>query len=48
MTKGDILMLDFADNFEQEFIHQGAGRRAIGQTLDIGIAVLKKFGLEVS
>jgi len=48
MTKGDILMLDFADNFEQEFIHQGTGRRAIGQTLDIGIAVLKKFGLEVS
>jgi V/A-type H+-transporting ATPase subunit B len=47
MTKGDILMLDFADSFEEKFVGQGKARRTVQETLDAGIALIKKFGLEV-
>ncbi len=47
MTKGDILMLDFADAFEKEFIGQGDARRTVSETLDAGLALMKKFGLDV-
>jgi len=43
MTKEDTQMLDFADAFEREFIHQGDARRMMGETLDIGIALAEKF-----
>jgi vacuolar-type H+-ATPase subunit B/Vma2 len=39
-------MLDFAEAFERDFVHQGEGRRSIEETLDAGIAVLKRHGLE--
>ena len=34
MTEGDRLMLDFADAFERELVHQGMVRRNIHETLD--------------
>ena len=46
MTKGDILMLDFADTFESEFINQGTFRRSIDETLNIGLDLMKRFSLE--
>lgn len=46
MTESDKLMLDFADIFEREFVHQGMTRRDIFETLDGGMGLLKKFGLE--
>jgi V/A-type H+-transporting ATPase subunit B len=45
MTSEDRQMLDFADSFEREFIHQGTVRRTVGETLDIGLSLLKRFGL---
>jgi len=47
MTKADILMLDFADAFEHDFVGQGTTRRTVQETLDAGLALMKKFGLEV-
>jgi V/A-type H+-transporting ATPase subunit B len=46
MTKVDIMMLDFADAFEHDFVGQGMTRRTVQDTLDAGIALMKKFGLE--
>ncbi len=46
MTKKDSVMLDFADAFEREFVHQGKTRRSIFETLDIGLNLLKRFALE--
>lgn len=45
MTEEDRKMLDFADKFESEFIHQGQEKRTITQTLDMGAKLLKDFGL---
>jgi V/A-type H+-transporting ATPase subunit B len=47
MTKSDILMLDFADAFEKEFVGQGMTRRTVAETLDAGLELMKKFSLEV-
>jgi len=47
MTKADILMLDFADDFEKEFVGQAGTRRTVAETLDAGLALMKKFSLEV-
>jgi V/A-type H+-transporting ATPase subunit B len=38
-------MLDFAEAFEREIVHQGDARRGIGETLDLSLALLRKFGL---
>ena len=43
MTKDDTQMLDFAEAFEREFVHQGDARRMMGETLDIGIALAERF-----
>ena len=45
LTEGDRLMLDFSDAFERELINQGVFRRGINETLDTGIALLKRFSL---
>ncbi len=47
MSATDRGMLDFADAVEGEFIHQEGERRNIAETLDTGIALLKRFSLEV-
>lgn len=47
MTKADILMLDFADAFEREFVGQGMVRRSVQETLDAGLELMRKFSLEV-
>ncbi len=47
MTKGDVLMLDFADQFEREFVGQGGKRRTVGETLDAGIELMRTFSLEL-
>jgi V/A-type H+-transporting ATPase subunit B len=47
MTKADILMLDFADAFEREFVGQGTARRTVHETLDAGLALMKRFSLDV-
>ena len=47
MTKADILMLDFADAFERDFVGQGMARRTVSETLDAGLDLMKKFSLEV-
>jgi len=48
MTKNDILMLDFADRFEREFVGQGSLRRTVIETLDAGLSLMADFSLEVS
>ncbi|MBF0559324.1 MAG: V-type ATP synthase subunit B [Nitrospirae bacterium] len=48
MTKNDILMLDFADAFEREFVNQGLSRRSISETLDTGLDLMKRFSLDTS
>jgi V/A-type H+/Na+-transporting ATPase subunit B len=46
MIEGDRLMLDFADAFERELVNQGTARREINETLEAGIALLRRFKLE--
>ncbi|MDA8413623.1 MAG: V-type ATP synthase subunit B [Desulfobacteraceae bacterium] len=46
MNEQDRTMLDFADSFEQELIHQGDQRRTVAESLDLGLALLKRFGLD--
>ncbi len=46
MTESDRVMLDFAEAFEKELVHQGGERRDIHTTLDAGIALLQRFSLE--
>ena len=46
MSEKDRLMLDFTDVFEREFVNQGITRRDIFETLDKGLNLLKRFGLE--
>jgi len=41
----DRHMLDFAEAFEREIVHQGGARRGIGETLDLSSALLARFGL---
>jgi V/A-type H+-transporting ATPase subunit B len=48
MSVSDRNILDFTDTFEQEFVNQGNSRRAITATLDTGLALLKRYGLEES
>jgi V/A-type H+-transporting ATPase subunit B len=48
MTEGDRMMLDFADAFEREFIHQGTVRRDIHETLDTGIDVMRRLSLTLT
>ncbi|HEY5974482.1 MAG TPA: V-type ATP synthase subunit B [Geobacteraceae bacterium] len=43
LGEGDRVMLDFADAFERELIHQGNERRSIGESLDRGIGLLQRF-----
>jgi V/A-type H+-transporting ATPase subunit B len=45
MTKDDKQMLDFAEAFEREFIHQGTVRRRMDETLDAGKKLIERFGL---
>jgi V/A-type H+-transporting ATPase subunit B len=45
MTEADKQMLDFADAFEREFIHQEGLRRTVGETLDIGLGLVQRFKL---
>jgi V/A-type H+-transporting ATPase subunit B len=45
MTGGDKQMLDFADAFEREFVHQGTARREVSETLDIGLSLMERFRL---
>jgi V/A-type H+-transporting ATPase subunit B len=44
MTEADRRMLEFADAFEREIVHQGTDRRDVGQTLDLSRALLGRFG----
>jgi V/A-type H+/Na+-transporting ATPase subunit B len=43
MVESDRTMLDFADAFERELVHQGGERRDINASLDAGIALLRRF-----
>ena len=45
MSEPDQRMLDFAEAFEREIIHQGDARRSVNETLDLSRALLQKFGL---
>ena len=45
MSEPDQRMLDFAEAFEREIIHQGDARRSVNETLDLSRALLHKFGL---
>ncbi len=46
MSERDLLGLDFAAAFEEEFIHQGEASRSIGKSLDLGWSLLRRFGLD--
>ncbi|CAH2032125.1 V-type ATP synthase subunit B [Trichlorobacter ammonificans] len=41
----DRRMLDFADAFERELVHQGDERRSVAESLDRGSALLERFSL---
>jgi len=43
MLAEDHQLLDFAEQFERRFVHQGGERRSIDATLEIGTALLKEF-----
>ena len=45
MIEADRRLLDFADAFERELVHQGDGRRDIVGSLDAGIGLLRRFNL---
>ncbi len=47
MPQKDRVLLDFAEEFEQEFIHQGLSRRSVNETLDRGISLMKQFNLNL-
>jgi V/A-type H+-transporting ATPase subunit B len=47
MTKADQFMLDFADAFEREVIGQGMVRRTVQESLDAGLALMRRFDREV-
>jgi V/A-type H+-transporting ATPase subunit B len=47
MTKADGLMLDFAEAFERDLVGQGMARRRVEESLDAGLALMKRFSLEV-
>lgn len=44
--RADVKMLDFAHEFEWTFVHQQQERRAVTQTLDLGLQLLQKYDLE--
>ena len=44
MAAADIGMLDFADAFEREFVHQPSERRSVIRSLDAGLSLLERFG----
>jgi V/A-type H+-transporting ATPase subunit B len=46
MSVSDRSMLDFAEDFEHGFVHQGRERRSIYETLDKGLELLKRYKLE--
>lgn len=46
MTEDDRRMLNFADAFEREFVHQGMIRRNINETINDGVNLLKRFSLK--
>lgn len=46
LTEPDKKMLDLADVFEKEFVNQGIKRRSIDNTLDKGIEILRRFGID--
>ncbi len=45
MSDADTRMLDFAEAFEREIVHQGSERRDIDETLDRSRALLERFAL---
>ena len=48
MSAADTRMLDFAEAFEREIVHQGAERRGMTETLDRSRALLARFELALS
>lgn len=46
MSEPDQVLLDFTAAFEVEFINQGLKRRSIDATLDKGLELLARFGLQ--
>lgn len=46
MLEGDRAMLEFADAFERELVHQEKERRDINASLDAGISLLHRFNRE--
>jgi V/A-type H+-transporting ATPase subunit B len=46
MAESDQLLLDFASEFENHFVHQGNRSRSIYKTLDKGLDILQAFNLE--
>jgi V/A-type H+-transporting ATPase subunit B len=46
LPAADRRALEFADRFEREFVHQGAGRRTIGETIEAGWRLLQTMPRE--
>lgn len=46
LTEADRKMIDLAEAFENDFVNQGERRRGIDETLDAGIELLRRFGIE--
>ncbi|MGB5105022.1 MAG: V-type ATP synthase subunit B [Steroidobacteraceae bacterium] len=48
MGESDRSMLDFAQAFEQEIVHQGPASRGIDETIELSRRLLERFGLHPS
>lgn len=46
LTESDRRTLDLAEALENEFVNQGMTRRTVSETLDTGIRLLERFGIE--
>jgi V/A-type H+-transporting ATPase subunit B len=45
LSEDDRRIIDFAEVFQNEFVNQESGRRNIGETLDKGVEILRRFSL---
>ena len=43
LLEEDRRLLDFAQRFEREIVHQGSARRTIQESLDLGARLLAEF-----
>ncbi len=46
LPEKDRVLLDFSSALEEQFLHQGAARRTVDESLEQGLQLLREFGIE--